>query len=154
MARPRKPESLLISPRPCRINFKQPVPPAGFPFQPTVLSALAKLSWDSVCQTLAKMGVLSDCDGLAVEGLCEAYADLKTARAALKARGGLTYETHTGSGGRIIKTFPEVAICADADKRFRSWLAAFGLSPSDRSRVTIGEKSTAEDFSEFTNAIN
>jgi hypothetical protein len=36
----------------------------------------------------------------------------------------------------MIRVRPEVAMIADADRRLMAWLARFGLSPADRSRVS------------------
>jgi P27 family predicted phage terminase small subunit len=83
------------------------------------------------------MGVLTTADALALECLCEAYADLLSARTALAKRGAsLSYETKTKEGGVMHRAYPEVAMVSDADRRFVMHLGRFGLTPADRSRVS------------------
>jgi P27 family predicted phage terminase small subunit len=131
------------------MNLHQPKPPKAYPEMPKNLSPVAKKAWQQVCDTLYKIGVLTNADGYVVEALCEAYAELCAARAALKVHGALTYESKTASGDPIWKPYPEMAIINDADRRFRMWLSAVGLTPSDRSRVVATPNSVEEDISEF-----
>jgi P27 family predicted phage terminase small subunit len=90
------------------------------------------------------MGVLTLADKLALESLCEAVADLRNARDALAARGGVTYETVTMTGV-LHRAYPEVAMVADCDRRVRMWMASFGLTPADRSRVSLAAKTDEND---------
>ena len=156
MARPRKPTHLKIvagTAQPCRTNSAEPKPARERPSPPAHLSDRAKVAWGAVSILLDRMGVLTEADTLALEGLCSAYADLVDARAALKlavpygegelaAAGSLTYITE-GKAGPMIRTRPEMAVIADADRRVAMWLSKFGLTPADRSRVSAGNP--AED---------
>jgi P27 family predicted phage terminase small subunit len=90
------------------------------------------------------MGILSEADALALEGLAEAYADLRSARDALAARGDFTYETATLTG-TIRRAYPEVGMVSDADRRLRAWLSSFGLDPVSRTRVSAIDKVDAAD---------
>lgn len=118
------------------MNPTAPKPKKARPAPPAHLSIKAKTVWGEVSAVVYNMGVLTVADGMALEGLCEAYADLRSARAALQERGALTYETVTTSGGVMFRAHPEVAMAADADRRFMNWLSKFGLTPADRSRVS------------------
>ncbi|MDQ1077996.1 phage terminase small subunit P27 family [Pseudoroseomonas cervicalis] len=138
MARPRKPTHLKVvagTERPSRVNKAEPKPRRKPPAPPSHLSDKAREAWAAVSVLLDRMGVLTEADGMAVEGLCEAYADLYAAREALSARGGLTYETVSQTGAVMHRPYPEVSMIADADRRFRMWLASVGLTPADRSKV-------------------
>ena len=92
--------------------------------------------WGHISKQLLAMGVLTVADGLALEALCEDYADLQRYRKALADRGADTYELTAKSGAKMIRAYPEVAMAADADRRFQSWLGKFGLTPVDRARVS------------------
>jgi P27 family predicted phage terminase small subunit len=106
------------------------------------------------------MGILTRADVIAVEGLCESYSDLLAARDSLKqdivhgtvivAKGGsLTYTT-TGKSGIMVRNRPEVALIGDADRRVSMWLAKFGLTPADRSRVSANvDPGAADPFADF-----
>lgn len=147
--RPRKPTHLHIvagTARPGRINPSEPKPRRERPVAPEWLSDKAKTAWAIISVILDRMGVLTEADGPALEGLCEAYADLREAREALRARGEATYETENGSGGRMVRAYPEAALVSDADRRYAMWLTKFGLTPADRSRVSAA---LSEDRNEF-----
>ena len=127
MARPRKPTHLKLvagTAQPCRTNKTEPKPARSRPSPPDYLSAHAKVAWGAVSVLLDRMGVLTEADGLALEGLCSAYADLRDAHASLAlpvahgaaelARAGaLTYVTE-GKAGPMIRSRPELALIADA----------------------------------------
>ena len=148
MARPRTPTRLKIikgTAQPSRINKNEPMPTVGEPAQPAHLTAKAKTAWRAVVPVLEEMRILTVADGLALEGLCEAYAELCTARAVLRKRGSRTYSFATKTGETVYRSYPEVAQAADADRRFRSWLASFGLTPADRSRVVAAPPEEQEN---------
>lgn len=152
MARPRIPTNLKIvkgTAQKCRTNPNEPKPELGIPEPPEHLSDRAKGTWSKVSKILLDMGILSSAHGLALEGLCESYADLVSARQALRERGSVTYEGGSEKNGTIYRAYPEVAMASDADRRFRSWLAAFGLTPSDQSRVNAFPDEPENQFQEF-----
>jgi phage terminase small subunit len=98
-----------------RANPKEPKAPKQEPPIPRHLSPIGKKAWRQACDLLSGMGVLTQADAFTIEALAEAYADLLTARAALAARGGLTYETTTPTGAVMVRPAPEVSMVADAD---------------------------------------
>lgn len=98
---------------------------------------------------LDRMGVLTEADIPALEELCEAYADLRNARADLAAADGLTYATTNQAGGIMLRARPEVRLIADADRRFAMWCSRFGLTPADRSRVSAKLSDDRSQFAEF-----
>jgi P27 family predicted phage terminase small subunit len=146
--RPRKPTALKLvtgTLRPDRFNSREPQPKRKRPVMPATLSAGAKKAWRQFAKLLDELGVLTTADTAALGNLCEAAADLETARAALAARPGLTYENVTAAGGVTHRAYPEVALVRDAERRVHRWLAAFGLTPADRSKVSIADVGKDED---------
>lgn len=117
------------------INGAEPKPRRERPSAPAHVSDKARETWGYVVGLLDDMGVLTKADAIAIETLCEAYADFLAARAALKAFGSNYYETENAQGGTMHRAHPAVAVMQDADRRIRGWLAEFGLTPSARSRV-------------------
>ena len=147
--RPRKPTHLKLvtgTLQNCRANKEEPTPQRGIPTAPAHLSAFAAAAWPHVSKVLDDMGVLSDADAIALEGLCEAYAELRRARAALQQLGSDTYETVGKDGNSMRRAYPEVAMMQDADRRLQSWLSKFGLTPADRSRVSSTKASNDNPF--------
>jgi P27 family predicted phage terminase small subunit len=153
MARPRKPTALKIikgTLNVTRANKKEPRPARAIPSPPEHLTERARTSWAAVSVLLDRMGVLTEADGLVLEGLCEAYADLREARASLQERGGLTYEVVSRTGGTMVKAYPEVSMVADADRRLCSWLTKVGMTPADRSRVSaVTEKLESDPWAKL-----
>jgi P27 family predicted phage terminase small subunit len=152
MARPRKPDHLKIvagTDQKCRMNPNAPKPKPGVPDAPPYLSDKARAAWDYIAPIVRDMGVLTEADGPALANLCETLAELREARQALAERQALTYATETESGSKIHRSYPENALVSDLDKRVKSWFAAFGLTPADRSRVAAGKKEDENPFAEF-----
>lgn len=137
---PRKPTLLRIvggnaAKRP--LNKREPQPRRVVPPAPNHLSDEAKVAWARFAPVLAGMGVLTEADTFALERVCEVYVEVRQLQEALRRRGARSYLTVTEGGGKMVRAFPEVAMLADADRRFRGWLAEFGLTPAARSKVSI-----------------
>lgn len=136
-----------------KLNKQEPQPPAGVPECPDWLSEKARLAWDEVAPVLHKMGVLTVIDRLALSALCESYADYRDSREAVEDPDiGRVYETQTQTGGTMFRARPEVLMLKDADRRLRSWLAEFGMTPSSRSRIQTGDAGEEDPFKAFLNA--
>lgn len=121
----------------CRpVTVRAPKPRRGVPRCPVHLSACAKGLWRALGRELDRMGVITMADGVALEMLCDAYAQYRDARDVL-AIDGLTYTSTTKRGGVIVRARPEAAIAADAWRRTSSMLTAFGLSPAGRAKISV-----------------
>ncbi|CAO3445768.1 hypothetical protein [Azospirillum argentinense] len=166
--RPPKPTHLKLvkgTAQKCRTNKAEPKPERGIPSPPAYLTDKAKTTWGAVSVILDNMGVLTEADGPAMSGLCEAYADLMAAReslaqpmllppdsagnAAVVAEAGERYYWTFGKSGPMRRQRPEIADIADADRRFAGWLAKFGLTPADRTRVAGKLPGEANPFAEL-----
>nr|WP_165128975.1 phage terminase small subunit P27 family [Bradyrhizobium sp. 6(2017)]QIG99114.1 phage terminase small subunit P27 family [Bradyrhizobium sp. 6(2017)] len=126
------------------LNSKEPKARRSRPSAPLHLSDKARETWGYVTGLLDRMGVLTEADGVALEMLCEAYADFLAARAELKSIGSDYYTTETAGGDTMHRVHPAVAQRNDADRRIRAWLAEFGMTPSARARVKA-DGQTEED---------
>ena len=137
---------------PSRTNPAEPKPPRGIPEAPTDLSDAAKNEWQRIALILDGMGILTTADQFAMAQLAEAIATYKTAQATIRRRGGnLTYEAEARDGKILVRTYPEVSIMNEADKRIGYWLTRFGMTPADRSRVSVLGDTPQEDYSLFSN---
>jgi P27 family predicted phage terminase small subunit len=112
------------------------------------VSDKAHQAWGHVVAVLDDMGVLTRADVMALELLCEAYADYLGARDALKAFGSNYYETE-GRNGTMRRAHPAVATMQDADRRIKAWLTEFGLTPSARTRVEAVLEKDADDAERY-----
>ena len=105
----------------------------GAPVPPTWLDADALDCWIRVSQLLFARGQLSLESGPSLTALCQCYSEW-VSLARLIAEKGRTYDTVSGED-IIIRARPEVAMFADADRRFKGWLNEFGLSDATRGKV-------------------
>jgi len=134
----KKPTALKIiegTARADRTNPAEPKPPIALLDAPEHLSAQARETWGAVAPILVRMRVLTIADPIALERLCEAYAETRALRAVVEAE-GYTYETQNIAGERMLRANPAVGMLADADRRLLGYLRAFGMTPADRSRVS------------------
>lgn len=130
------------------INKAEPKVPRARPSAPSHMSDKARETWGYVSGLLDRMGILTEIDAVALEMLCEAYADYLHAREALQAFGSRYYTTVNAQGGIMHRAHPAVAEAADADRRIKAWLAEFGLTPSSRTRIGANGEEAPEDPAE------
>ena len=154
--RPRKPTKLrlLEGNRGKRALPKdEPQPEACEPKLPATVKRdpVALAEWQRIASlTLLKhAAVLTLADGPMLEATSRAYSEYESADAALRGYGSETYSSITQGGGVIHRPYPEVAIRADAWRRWVAGLTHFGLSPATRGKVkTVGGDSGHGDEAE------
>lgn len=117
-----------------RLRVSAPVEP-GMPDMPIGMSAKAAELWPVVGKQLVDKGVLSPEDGLALQSLCEAYADVMWARQDMETN-GRTQEVETTSGSIKEVARPCVAMLAEAERRLHRGLTAFGIAGAE-SRIRV-----------------
>lgn len=134
MPRPTKPTELKRlqgTLRPSRTNPNEPTPIRGWPDAPDSLTPGARALWPGLCEVLDGMRVLTPADVFALHGLAEAYADMMEARE-------LCCDGKRGHGRY-----------SDADRRFLAYLRAFGLTPADRSKVSVVTQPRKNKFADL-----
>ncbi|WP_414867559.1 phage terminase small subunit P27 family [Pseudomonas donghuensis] len=113
------------------------------------MSSEGQVAWGRLTVLLDRMGVLTEADGFALERLCDCYAEILALRDLVDAQGRI-YETTSTQGELVLKANPAVAMLADVDRRFKSYLVEFGLTPAARSKVQVKDDEPKEDeFAEF-----
>jgi P27 family predicted phage terminase small subunit len=131
------------------LNESEPTPRRERPGAPAHISDKAREAWGYVSGLLDRIGVLTEVDAIALEMLCEAYADYIAACAALKAFGSNYYQTVSNEGSVMHRAHPAVAVKQDADRRIKSWVAEFGMTPSARTRVKVDGEQEADSADRF-----
>jgi phage terminase small subunit len=134
MSRPRKPTELKRMQgtlRKSRQNPNEPTPIRGRPDPPDSLTPEARAVWPGLCDILDGIGVLTRADVFALHGLAEAYADMVEARQ-------LCQDGQRGHGRY-----------SDADRRFLAYLRVFGLTPADRSKVSVVTEPKRNKFADL-----
>ena len=130
------------------VNKREPAAQGELGAPPEHLGAIGKATWRQLVTLLRSMRLESAGDRRALELLVGAYEEWREARELVQ-REGMTYERSTAQGERIICAHPAVAIQADAMRRVQRLLLEFGLTPSARSRVQVGEPEAVDPMDAF-----
>lgn len=116
---------------------------------PEHMSEAAQQVWRGVVEVLGASGVLRDVDLLAVEMLCEAYADFSMADQELRNNWIMVTRSDgsqvpvlsrytfkiDGFGNRIQVMHPAYAAKREASTAIRHWLNELGMTPAARARI-------------------
>ncbi|GLQ31654.1 phage terminase small subunit P27 family [Litoribrevibacter albus] len=153
MARPAKPTALKVvtgnaGKRP--LNKNEPKPEVKRPKVPAHLSPKAKTAFRGLCDLLENMGVLTIADGVALELMCDAYAEWRDCRKVVE-KEGRTYQTTSMAGELVYKARPEVAMASDAWKRLKAMMGEFGLTPASRTKLQTNKPEEVDPLEEFLN---
>ncbi len=123
-----------------RLNRNEPKPKLTAPIRPDYLDEKACEVWDELAPKLERLGILTEIDGFAFTALClewSRYVKLMTA-----------------SGGESVQVFekgsrqvaPEVSVSHKCLTQLMKLFAAFGLTPSDRGRLSISPLDDDDDM--------
>ncbi len=150
----RKPSALKLLQGTARLdreNPLEPTPDRGVPVAPAHLSATGKKAHAAIAQLLDAMNVVTVADAPILELIASTYSDLRFAEKALHARGSMTYEATSRDSGLIVRVWPEFGIVSDLRKQLLALLVKCGLTPADRSRVSVidGPGDDDDEFAEF-----
>ena len=116
---------------------------------PDHMSETAQRVWQGVVVVLAETGMLRSVDLLAVEMLCEAYADFSTADQEIRNNWIMTTRADgsqipvlsrytykiDGFGNRVASLHPAYGAKRDASNAIRAWLNELGMTPAARARI-------------------
>ena len=114
------------------VNEKEPKPKKQAPRCPSWLEPEAKKEWKRMSKTLESIGVLTQVDGAAFAGYCQAYARWKEAEEFLTKHGTI-FKTPSG----YIQQVPQVSIAQTYLKVMKDFCSEFGLTPAARTRIQI-----------------
>jgi P27 family predicted phage terminase small subunit len=121
------------------LNEREPVERPGEPKMPSFMTPAAKKLWPEVVITLARAGVLFETDGIAIGIFCSSLALFKQMDAAIAKFGPINVELDETTGVGVLKISGAVRVRSDAVKQIRASWQAFGLDPSSRSGIQVGE---------------
>lgn len=125
-----------------RKKAPEPQPEAGSTIAPAWLDALAREHWNELSVELSRLGLLGKIDRGVLAGACWWYAKFRKAAGHVHRR-GLTEKTP--NNGR--QASPDFKIARDAWREYTTAVAAFGVTPSARTRlVAAGQHDDDDDF--------
>ncbi|RXM74060.1 phage terminase small subunit P27 family [Clostridium tetani] len=112
------------------LNIDEPKPKKKAPKCPSWLEPEAKKEWKRMSKTLEQIGVLTQVDGAAFAGYCQAYARWREVEEFLTKHGTI-FKTPSG----YIQQVPQVSIAQTYLKIMKDFCSEFGLTPSARTRI-------------------
>ena len=121
------------------LNKNEPKPELSQPTPPAFLNDDAKVEWSRICETLYKVGLMTELDRGALAACCQAYgrwAQAERALARMSDKDELTRALmiKTSNGNAIQNPLVGIANKAAAD--YVKYAVEFGMTPSARARVT------------------
>lgn len=122
------------------LNTDEPKPKKKAPKCPSWLEPVAKKEWKRMSKTLEQIGVLTQVDGAAFAGYCQAYARWREAEEFLTKHGTI-FKTPSG----YIQQVPQVSIAQTYLKIMKDFCSEFGLTPSARTRIKTGTETGKTD---------
>lgn len=144
--RPKPTHLKLLQGNPGRrpLNTSEPKPPAELPPVPDHLSDLAKQEWERTGLQLLKLGLLTSIDRSAFAAYCTVYARWVEAEVALRQTGPVV---RSPSGYPMLN--PYYTVANQCLSQMRAYLTEFGMSPSSRSRTSVGESQRNDPLEDF-----
>jgi P27 family predicted phage terminase small subunit len=145
--RPKKPTklSVLHGDRKDRINTREPQPAELSVEPPGWLTSDAREVWDRLADDLRVKGVLTVWDTEAFACWCDAVARRRNAAQALDREGEViempVFNKNGEQTGNRLGKNPWTLVLNEADAQVQRYAARFGLTPSDRASLSIGEAS-------------
>jgi P27 family predicted phage terminase small subunit len=153
--KPTKLKILTGNPGHREINDREPQPTPGASM-PDWLSQSAKSEWKRIAPELLRLGLVTVVDRAALAAYCQAYAELKEATKQLDTEGRIVAVYAKDLNGDVLldrkknpvvesyRAHPAVKLQRDAFARVKAFLAEFGLTPSSRSRLSMGPQGGAD----------
>ena len=130
------------------LNKNEPKPELSQPTPPAFLNDDAKVEWGRICETLYKVGLMTELDRGALAACCQAYgrwaqAERALARMSDKDELNRALMIKTSNGNAIQNPLVGIANKAAAD--YVKYAVEFGMTPSARARVTATTNDKQED---------
>jgi P27 family predicted phage terminase small subunit len=113
-----------------RANASEPKPRPAIPPCPTFLQGDARKQYSQMAKKLAKIGLMTELDDLALSMLCQSWSEYLEANEQVKKTGILV---KSPNGFPVLN--PYLTVANQALKKVRSLLAEFGMTPGSRSRI-------------------
>lgn len=118
-----------------RQNKDEPERTFAIPDPPKHLSKEQRAAWKLFAEKISTMRITTEEDFAALEMLACRWAHYQELQAKLRTKDGMTYETTTANGSRMIRPRPELTMLQTVEHALLGLLGRFGLTPADRQRV-------------------
>lgn len=149
MPQPTKLKILRGNPGQRALPANEPTPAASDAKPPKGISKDAKAIWKEIAPALINAGILTEADRSELARLCELRVEAASLRKILNDDGWVirqnALDSHGKDAGERIKAHPAAAMLRGVESAIVALSDRFGLNPSSRSRLSIGEVGKPED---------
>ena len=126
------------------LNTNEPQPPVEMPVAPDHLNDVARAEWKRMGERLLRLGLLTVIDGAAFSAYCVIYSRWIEAEEALKKTGAVV---RSPSGYPMLS--PYYTIANQSLQQMRAYMTEFGMTPSSRSRISLGNAESNDPMEDF-----
>jgi P27 family predicted phage terminase small subunit len=126
--------------RPDRANPSEPKPRAVIPPCPEFLQGEARKQYQKTAKKLARIGLMTELDDMALSMVCQGWADYLEATDQVKRSGMLV---KSPNGFPVLN--PYLIAANQALKKVRALFAEFGMTPGSRSRIRASATADGTD---------
>jgi P27 family predicted phage terminase small subunit len=123
-----------------RANPSEPKPRAVIPPCPKFLQGEARKQYKKTAKKLARIGLMTELDDMALAMLCAGWQELLDATDQVN-QGGILIKSPSG----LPVLNPYLTVANQAIKKVRALLAEFGMTPGSRSRIQTAATSDEPD---------
>lgn len=116
-------------------NPHEPVAPKALPAKPAELSEDESVLWDILAHQLYDQGTLGNIDHIALHSLVSARCEEMRAENQIRKSGLLIRNGRPDNPNAQLIPNPLLGIRDRAAKRVKEYLAVFGMTPADRTRI-------------------
>ena len=127
-----------------RLNHAEPRPAPRLPTCPACLGEAARKEWRRLSKELGELGLLTGLDRGMLAAYCQAHALWVEAVASIE-----RYGTMVKSPNGYPMQSPYVAVANKQVDIMVRIAAEFGMTPSSRTRIRVGETTTEDPFETF-----
>jgi P27 family predicted phage terminase small subunit len=127
-----------------RPNHAEPRPAAAMPTCPACLGEEARKEWKRLCKELAALGLLTRIDRGMLAAYCQAHALWVEAVSSIE-----RYGTMVKSPNGYPMQSPYVAVANKQVEIMGRIAAEYGMTPSSRTRIRVGEQVPDDPFEAF-----
>jgi len=119
------------------INLQQPDGVRGVPTPPDWVLGEVRRRYFEMAEVLDRLGVLRESDYLMLSVLADLYVSYLSLKNRIR-RYGSVYSSKNEQGEKTYRARPETQLLGATYQRLIQLAARFGMTPSDRSRVSAG----------------
>ena len=139
-----------------RINNQEPVPDLGDVVPPAGFADASRLVWDSLAPDLERKGVLTPWDVETFAAFCDAVVLRHDAQKEIEAEGAVieqpVFDRHGQLSGHRVVRSQWMLVLKDANADVARFGARFGLTPSDRASLKVGDGKTKDPTARLLSA--